>query len=1656
MFSQIKTKTLLYILFLSSSIVVLPSLITFATNTFNLGWGGGGDYYMNAPSGIAVNSDGDVFVVEKSNHRVKKFNADGTFVVSSGIPYSGSDNGKFDNPEGAVVDASGNVYVVDEVNNRVQKLNSNLTYVSKFGTTGSGNGQLSSPRGIAIDINGNIYVTEHGNGRVQKFDSSGNYVAKWGNFGSVRGVAVDSDLNVYVADAGMYRVQKFDSGGNLIATIGGTEGSAENQFDRPWGVAIDPTNNHVYVADFGRNRIQHFDSSGAFVDMFGWGVDDGSNSFQTCTSGCQAGTSGSGDGQLASPAYLAFSQDGAVLYVTNQDVNRVQSFVIHPAAPSVKTSNATNLGYTTATLNGRILSTRGADATVRGFQWGPTTAYGATTTETGTLSAGSFNSTIDGLTRGNTYHFRAYATNMYGTTYGSDKTFVADFLFKFSSQWGNLGGGASDFGIDNAGGIYTTDSNTYRIRKFFNEALVSQTPAMSSIVPGLGVDGDGNQYVPEVASYRVTKFDSNSNFVMTFGWGVQDGSSEFQVCTSGFATCAQGSMGSGDGQFFRAQDVAVDSVGNIYVLDQVEGRVQKFGPDGSYITKWGSSGSGDNQLDIPMSITIDPSDNVYILEVGGPYRVKKYSSDGTFLLKWGSSGTAESQFMQPRGVNAGLDGNIYVADSENSRVQQFSPTGAFIAMFGWGVDDGSSEFQVCTSGCQIGIPASTGYGQFNSPRAIQTDSNGRVKVLDSQPIQTFLTRPLGPEVVTLSPTLITTNSVTLNGNVVISDGEPATEWGFRWGTTTAYGATTTIPGSITSGLFSTSIDGLVAGRRYHYQAYAKNSYGLGYATDTPFAATFIANGNPYVSVTGYGTQQPASGFFGSINALAIDSHDNLFVADGGNYRVSKFDSAGNTLTSWGSFGIEITNSFRALYNVALDSNDNVYIADGDIYRLLKYDSSGHYLNSSEMYIGQAEGQVGRKDLGLAIGSSDALYVADMYNYRIQKFDSTLAFQRTWGYGVSNGSNAFQICMSSCQAGTIGSNDGQFEDENIDIAADKNSGQVYSIDRKTPRIQAFDSNGNFLFKWGSQGSGEGQFSSPAGVAVDNNGFVYVTDRNNYRVQKFNSSGTYVSSPVSVTSGSGPGQSKALDSIAIDSSGNIYISDATNRTVQKFSSSGSYLGRLLGINPVGNGQFRSLSDMVQDSSGNVYATDPGNGLIQKFDANGRFIKQWGVSLSGNGGGSGGGGSGGGSGNVSSNLTSIAIGPNNRLYVVDIDQNSVDIFDTDGNLITVFGGTGTSDGQFTIPDGIDVDNSGNVYVADKLGYRIQKFDAAGNFITKWGTWGRDEGYLSNPAGVAVAPNNNIYVVDQDNDRVSVFTNTGSFVKTFGSSQYAQDSLANGEFNLPTDIYIDDGGNVYVVDQDGNRIQKFDLDGNFIARWGTNGTELGQFSYPSGIAGNGTNLVHVADTGNNRIQTFTMYNVTPSTPPPQSGGSSGWVSVNVPEFAQAQKPATLFTRDLSIRMSGADVLTLQKFLNNHGFVLAKSGVGSPGKETTTFGTLTQQALIKFQKKYNLKQTGVLNDQTKAVIELMGLNVSPVPVSALKFDRDLQLHDEGNDVLALQKYLNSHGYVVSETGSGSLGNETTTFGVKTKEALKKYQKDRGIPQTGVLGPLTRKALTTQ
>ncbi|HEX7723488.1 MAG TPA: immunoglobulin-like domain-containing protein [Pyrinomonadaceae bacterium] len=289
--------------------------------------------------------------------------------------------------------------------------------------------------------------------------------------------------------------------------------------------------------------------------------------------------------------------------------------------------------------------------------------------------------------------------------------------------------------------------------------------------------------------------------------------------------------------------------------------------------------------------------------------------------------------------------------------------------------------------------------------------------------------------------------------------------------------------------------------------------------------------------------------------------------------------------------------------------------------------------------------------------------------------------------------------------------------------------------------------SFVSKWGTTGSGDGQFFTPTAIAVDASGNVYVVE-GGQRVQKFNNNGVFQLKFGS--GGSSPGQFVSPNGIAVDSAGNIYVSDNNDPTfrVSKFNSIGTFL------NFVGGG-YIGPSGVAIDSADNLYVMDGNGQRVRKYDSAGTHLLDWGTGTSGSADGQ------------FSFPQGIAVDASNNVYVADTGNSRIQKFTSGGVFITKWGTAGSSDGQFTSPSGVSA-ALGNVYVADTGNSRIQKFSDTGTFMESFGTGGSGDGEFSGPQDVAADSSGNIFVADSGNDRIQKLSTTAvAVVANAGTDQ-------------------------------------------------------------------------------------------------------------------------------------------------------------------------------------------------------------------------------------------------------------------------------------------------
>jgi YD repeat-containing protein len=491
-----------------------------------------------------------------------------------------------------------------------------------------------------------------------------------GQFVDPQAVAVDATGNVWADDRGNSRIEKLSSTGTFIGAYG-SKGTGALQFSSPWGIAVSQTTGNVYIGDTGNNRIEVLSSSGAFVEVIGWGVSDGKAELEVCKTSCKAGIVGSGNGQFDEPTGLTIDSQGDVL-VADEGNDRVQ----------------------TLSSTGTYISQFGTKGSGSGQLSEPTDVA---------ISEGE----------------------VYVVDHGNNRVEEFSPSGAYLSEFGTAGAGPGQFKEpvsiavnQNNGNLYISDSGHYRIEeftpagKFLTEfGAYGTSNGQFHTDEGIAIDATGHLYAADEYNARIQRWlpPGTGGAHMTY-------STQF------------GTTGSGEGQFNHPLGSATDGLGDVWVSDTNNHRIQKLSGTGKPLAAYGSYGTGNGQFEEPIGLDVNQStSNVYIADCADN-RIQELSSTGEFIRTFGSYGTELGQFHCPSAVKLDTSGNVWATDSGNNRIEKFSSTGTPIETIGWGVSNGEAKLEVCTSSCKAGI-AGSGNGQFHEPGGL-TFSGSNLYVAD--------------------------------------------------------------------------------------------------------------------------------------------------------------------------------------------------------------------------------------------------------------------------------------------------------------------------------------------------------------------------------------------------------------------------------------------------------------------------------------------------------------------------------------------------------------------------------------------------------------------------------------------------------------------------------------------------------------------------------------------------------------------------------------------------------------------------------------------------------------------------------------------------------------------------------------------------------------
>jgi tripartite motif-containing protein 71 len=637
--------------------------------------------------------------------------------------------------------------------------------------------------------------------------------------------------------------------------------------------------------------------------------------------------------------------------------------------------------------------------------------------------------------------------------------------------------------------------------------------------------------------------------------------------------------------------------------------------------------------------------------------------------------------------------------------------------------------------------------------------------------------------------------------------------------------------------------------------------------------------------------------------IAVDAEGNIYVADGINNCVQKFDPSGKFLLTWGTpghdegrfldpLGIAIGESgnvyvvdrygvqkftaegrFLAGWRVpdgpggiALDSHGNIYVPCRSSPKVLKFNSAGKVVAEwGNAHAGEDGHFVHLSDI--AVEPSGVLLVSDDWSHRIQRFTAEGRFiskwggdifPDVWGLATDTSGNLYVACGDAnevqkldpqgrliCRWGSSGSGDGQFRF--VSSIAIGPSGSVYVTDFFNHRVQKFTSGGRFLAKWGTKGRGDGQLDEPFFIAVDQSGNVWVGDQlgnGTHRMQKFDAHGTFLAT---WTRKLARGTIRTKGPVAVDSAGNSFC--VSDNRIEKYDAEGNRIGNY-GQKGLTDNALGPVWGMCVDQAGCLYMTGPADpsivftdatGSIRKFDADGKFITKWTAENTGR--------------KERFPNGPITVDQAGSMYTACLWSPSIQKLSSEGKLVGQFRIAAPREARFLHNAGVAVDRSGRVYVVDSIGVdwdyglpSIKQFDPNGQIVTTWDVAKVGEGRIKFLIRIALDGAGNMYVTDQSSHCVHKLDAQGRYLKSWGEK-----GTGDGQFDTPEGIAVDGAGHVYVCDRQNSRIQKFDSDGDFLAKWGKEGSGNGEFHFPAAVAVDREGHVFVADSDNHRVQKFT-----------------------------------------------------------------------------------------------------------------------------------------------------------------------------------------------------------
>jgi sugar lactone lactonase YvrE len=714
---------------------------------------------LNSPQGVAVDSQGDVYVADTANNAIKEWNAvtqQITGVVSSGL--SG--------PTAVVVDAFGNVYLADSGNNAIKEW---MAANQQVATLVSG---LSNPSGVAVDGQGNVYFSNTGNNSIEEWSVASHQLTTLAGSGlsNPKGVAVDGQGNVYFADSGNNTIKEWVAAGGQVTAL------VSSGLNNPTGVAVDGQGN-VYLADTGNNAIKQWNAgSQQIATLASAGLNGPAGTAVDALGNVYIADTGNNAIKQLTLAYVALSATTRS-EVAQAGTDSVTAQVLPAGTPLTAASDQTWLTIT-STAGGVIgfafqANTSIASRTAHIMVLNPQ----VTVTQSGDVAAGIAKSAGDGQ---GTLAGQAFPVALQVTVTDASGSPVQGASVMFSVTPGATGASGTFNTTPQmpiltdqngnavapalvAGGIagqFTVTASVNSLAATFTlnniASLTTFALGSSSVLVGSAA---GNGTVLLIGNGPWTAVSNASWLQLTAGSAGGIGNAEIQftynanpnpaaqtgtltiagltfnvtqagvnyVAVSAVTTLVSSGLN-------NPQGVAVDALGNVYVADTANNVIKEWSP-GAQQTVVLCTGFNN-----PGAVAVDRYGNVYIADSGNN-AIEQWSSANQQMT------TLVSGLSNPSGVAVDGQGNVYFSDTGNNTIEEWNAASQQVtALVNWGLsgptgiavdaegnvyfaDSGNSAIKewVVASG-QLVVLASTG---LNNPTGLAVDGQGNVYISDT-------------------------------------------------------------------------------------------------------------------------------------------------------------------------------------------------------------------------------------------------------------------------------------------------------------------------------------------------------------------------------------------------------------------------------------------------------------------------------------------------------------------------------------------------------------------------------------------------------------------------------------------------------------------------------------------------------------------------------------------------------------------------------------------------------------------------------------------------------------------------------------------------------------------------------------------------------------